>query len=109
MNYITKVQYKNATIEFYFMFSNNDGFLEYLSKKKRLKEELKALSFAIALNKNTVRIIMPFGTKEKEFQERMNNVFQREYNAFSFSYTKSPDYYADAYSMLWNGLFNGKK
>lgn len=34
MKYITRTEYKNGTIEFYYIFSGDDGFIDYLMNKK---------------------------------------------------------------------------
>ncbi len=93
MKYTQKTRYQNGNVEFYFIFdSNEDNFLNYCSGLKKLKSEIGALSVAIALNNNTIRIIMPFGTNENEFYEKINKILQREYNAFSMFYSYNNPY-----------------
>lgn len=111
MEYTQKVQYKNGTVEFYFTFKEDDGFLNYISRLTKLKNEICALSVAVAQNKKTVRIIMPFGTSENDFRSKMNKIFQREYDAFSLFNTSNNlygknDYYQEAFNTLFGGMFN---
>ena len=80
MKYITRTEYKNGTIEFYYIFSGDDGFIDYLMNKKNLKDNVGALSFAVARAKKTVRVIMPLGTNEREFNDKMHQFFTFENN-----------------------------
>lgn len=107
MNYTTHIKYKNGLIEFYFTFNSDDGFLQYLSDKKELKNEFNSFSVAIALNKRAVRIIMPFGTNEIEFKEKANKIFQQHYNMFSMFYNNpyNNNDYIDMFANIFGGNF----
>lgn len=106
MNYTiaTKTRTDNATIEFYFSFDERDGFIKYLSEKERVKKDFGALSVAVALEKNVLRVIMPFGTNQSEFTEKAKKVLQFHYNMFSL---KRRSFYDENVSDMFGTLFGG--
>lgn len=107
MKYITRTEYKNGTIEFYYIFSEDDGFIDYLMNKKNLKDNVGALSFAVARAKKTVRVIMPLGTNEKEFNDKMHQFFTFENNmCFVGGYGQNSQY-SNVLGDLFGSLFGG--
>lgn len=107
MQYITRTEYKNGTIEFYYIFSGDDGFIDYLINKKNLKDNVGALSFAVARAKKTVRVIMPLGTNEKEFNDKMHRFFTFENNMRSVGGYGQNSQYSDVLGDLFGSLFGG--
>lgn len=106
MNYITKTEYRNGTIEFYYIFDDY-SFVQYLSSKKNLKNQVGALSFAVALGKKTVRVIMPLGTNEREFNDKMHKFFQMECNMQSVFGKYGNSDAMDNFSSIFGDLFGG--
>ena len=80
--YTTWVEHKNGTSIFYFAFKERDGFIEHLSTRKKMKEGLNALSMATSISKNTLRIVMPFGTNVKGFQNKVHAFLNLEYSFY---------------------------
>ena len=107
MKYITRTEYKNGTIEFYYIFSGDDGFIDYLMNKKTLKDNVGALSFAVARAKKTVRVIMPLGTNEREFNDKMHQFFTFENNMRSVGGYGQNSQYSDVLGDLFGSLFGG--
>lgn len=105
MKYITRTEYKNGTIEFYYIFSGDDGFIDYLMNKKNLKDNVGALSFTVARAKKTVRVIMPLGTNEREFNDKMHQFFTFKNNMRSIGGQNSQ--YSDVLGDLFGSLFGG--
>jgi hypothetical protein len=107
MNYTIRTEYKNGTIEFYYTFSDDNGFIDYLLNKKNLKDNVGALSFALSKAKKTVRVIMPLGTNEKDFNEKMHNFFSFESNMWSMSRYNQNSQYSDVLSGFFGNIFGG--
>lgn len=106
MNYTIRTEYKNGTIEFYYTFDDY-SFIQYLSKRKNLKNEVGALSFAISTSKKTVRVIMPIGTSEKDFNEKMNKFFQKECNMQPMFDKYGTSDAMNSFASLFGNLFGG--
>lgn len=109
MQYRIRTEYKNGTVEFYYIF-NDYGFIQYLSGKKNLKDKVGALSFAIAQSKQTVRVIMPLGTNEKEFNDKMHKFFQLHSNmqsAFGQYQGYGNSDTMDAFTSIFGNIFGG--
>lgn len=77
-----RVNYSDATIDFFIQFSEDDGFLDYLVQRKGLKGTFNALSVAASKQKNALRVRMPFGTNEKTFEKHAKVTIQMLYSMF---------------------------
>lgn len=96
-----------ATVDFFISFPHDDGFIDYLIERKGLKSQFNALTVSASKKNKTLKITMPFGVNEKQFNEKAKRILQFLYNWFSMNYYANCG--NDAVQNFADILFGGNK